>query len=68
MEYRYTNISAEQGDEARGNMEFMRLRNGAWVITRWDIRMPRLENRIGPRSLGASGIRVTGIEVSGGEL
>jgi hypothetical protein len=68
MEYRYANISPEQADEARGNTEFVRLRNGAWVIAKWDIRMPRLENRIGPRSLGASGIRVTGIEVSGGEL
>ena len=68
MEYRYANIPAEQADEASGNMEFVRLRNGAWLIAKWDIRMPRLENRIGPRSLGANGIRITGIEVSGGEL
>jgi len=68
MEYRYANISPEQAGEARGNMEFMRLRNGAWVITKWDIRMPRLENRIVSSGFGGNGIRVTGIEVSGGEL
>jgi hypothetical protein len=68
LEYRYANIDPDQAGEARGDMEFARLRNGAWVITKWSIRMPVLENRIASRSFGGNGIRVTGIQVSGGEL
>ncbi|MES2178943.1 MAG: carboxypeptidase regulatory-like domain-containing protein [Gemmatimonadota bacterium] len=44
MEYRYENIPPEQ-ELAGGTMEFARLKDGAWVISRWNILMPALELR-----------------------
>jgi len=69
LEYRYANIPPEQADEARGEMEFSRLANGAWAITKWTIRMPVLENRVTSQAFGGGGgLRLTGIELTGGEL
>src|SRR4029079_17153094 len=69
LEYRYTNVPSEQADEARGDMEFSRLANGAWAITKWAIRMPVLENRVTSQAFGGGGgLRLTGIELTGGEL
>jgi hypothetical protein len=68
LEYRYANIPPEQEVEARGDLEFVRLRNGAWAITKWAIRMPVLENRVTSQKFGGVGLRLTGIQVTGGEL
>ena len=68
MEYRYTNISPEQEAEARGDMEFARMTNGAWAISRWSIRMPALEQRARSTAFGGAGARVAQIQISGGEL
>ncbi|MEX2177632.1 MAG: carboxypeptidase regulatory-like domain-containing protein [Gemmatimonadaceae bacterium] len=74
LEFRYTNVSdAEQRAEAGGDMQFARLANGAWMISRWNIRMPVVEVRY----VAASGYRsrarvrethVTGIRVEGGAM
>jgi hypothetical protein len=68
MEFRYANVSAEQESNAGGLMEFARLANGAWAISRWDIRMPVIEQRIRSQAFGGAGTRVTEIRVAGGEL
>ena len=68
LEYRYVNISSEQEDEARGDMDFIRLRSGDWAITRWSIRMPVLENRVRSQSFGGAGTHIVQIKVAGGEL
>ena len=67
LEYRYTNISAEQeAAGAGGTIEFASMKNGGWMISRWDIRMPQLA-RV---SLGDARVvaRLTGIKVVGGKL
>jgi len=68
LEFRYANIPAEQETEARGDMEFVRLRNGGWAITRWNIRMPVLENRVRSQAFGGAAIHLAEIRVTGGEL
>ena len=68
MEFRYANISPEQESEAGGNMEFARLTNGAWAISRWNIRMPLIEERVRSQSFGGSGAHIAEIRVSGGDL
>lgn len=68
MEYRYVNVSSDQERWARGDLEFVRMRNGGWAISRWSIRMPLVELR---RHFGATGgleTRVSEIRVAGGEL
>lgn len=66
LEYRYENIARElEGHRAGGEMEFGRLRDGGWAITRWHIRMPVLEKVI--RRSGTE-MRVAEVLAVGGEL
>jgi carboxypeptidase family protein/TonB-dependent receptor-like protein len=72
LEFRYLNLDPMQEDAgAGGTMDFARLKSGAWVISRWSIRMPVLEQRL----VGGRGGRarvpetsVGSIRVEGGEL
>jgi hypothetical protein len=68
LDFRYVNVSPEQEANSGGAMEFVRLKNGAWAISSWNIRMPELEQRIRSRALGGSDLRVASIKVTGGEL
>jgi hypothetical protein len=41
IEYRYTNVDrAYRGRETGGRTEFLRLKSGAWIVSKWYIRMP----------------------------
>ncbi|HEY5060377.1 MAG TPA: carboxypeptidase regulatory-like domain-containing protein [Gemmatimonadaceae bacterium] len=69
MEYRYANVSPEQeGAGAGGELEFARATNGGWAISRWNIRMPVLEQIVRSHDLGGVQSRVAEIQVTGGEL
>src|SRR5262245_50134774 len=72
LEFRYLNIPPEEAQVAAGNMTFSRLKNGGWVVSRWQIRMPVLERTSdqyfrGQRISDAS-LRIGEIHVSGGAL
>ena len=75
MLFRYVNVTREQGfGRSGGEMEFARMKNGAFVISRWNIRMPQLDTRMVPQP----GLRIGGamqaeryvreVRVEGGEL
>ncbi len=76
MEFRYVHREVpDLADGARGSMEFARFATGSWAVSRWEIRMPLREIRIGqsgPRvsSMEGAAARVvtTGMRVTGGEL
>lgn len=68
IDFQYTNIPTEQEREARGLMDFARMADGSWAISRWSIRMPVLGMASGPRELGGSQTRVVEIHTVGGEL
>jgi hypothetical protein len=73
MEFRYTRVSpVEQQSNTGGEMDFVRLSNGAWAISRWMIRMPALTQQFkaSPMRGGVSGseIIITEIKLAGGEL
>lgn len=72
LEYQYVNISRALADgRAGGTMGFARLPTGAWVISRWDIRMPVQEMVVSGGFGGtarASALRLAEIRVTGGEL
>ena len=54
LEFRYVNVADEIMDaRAGGTLEFAALRDGAWAVSRWNIRMPVVEQR----DEAASGIR-----------
>jgi hypothetical protein len=65
MEFRYVNITREQEGEAGGELEFGRLADGGWAISRWHIRMPVLEQQtLGGRTM----VRIAEIRAVGGDL
>lgn len=42
VEYRYTRVPgmSEPGDAASGRIDFRRMRDGRWIVSRWSVRMP----------------------------
>jgi hypothetical protein len=74
LRFEYTNLGrSEEAEGAGGDVEFMQLINGAWVISRWNIRMPMLaEKSVGARvgQFGRKTIEtvVEGISMVGGDL
>jgi hypothetical protein len=68
LQFKFTNLSPEQEDNAGGEMAFAALGNGAWAVTRWSIRMPVIEEVVRSQALGGTHRRVAQIHVTGGEL
>ena len=68
VEFRYMNTASAAEEHAGGSMDFARMKNGAWVISRWAIRMPALEYRVRTREVGGTDTTVSEIHVAGGEL
>jgi len=66
LEFHYVNVTRDQEDQAGADLEFVRLRDGAWAISRWSIRMPLIVQVVRPGH-GAED-RVTELRVAGGEL
>jgi hypothetical protein len=68
LEFRYVNVSSAQADHAGGELSFVRMRDGAWAIARWSLRMPMLEFRAGSQRYGVPDTIVAEMRVKGGEL
>ncbi|HEY6827979.1 MAG TPA: carboxypeptidase regulatory-like domain-containing protein [Gemmatimonadaceae bacterium] len=66
LDFRFVNVSFEQGEMAGGDLEFVRMRNGTWAISQWDIRMPAFTSVIRPGH-GAER-QLAEIQVAGGQL
>lgn len=67
VEFTYTwSPWVEARGVANGRVEFEELPNGAWIVRRWWIRMPRMIENLGLMSGGRSGLRVAGIVEVGG--
>jgi hypothetical protein len=65
MDFHYVNVPRVQGDRAGGMIEFVRLRDGTWTISRWNVAMPVIAVY---RWLGAPEPRAVGLKTTGGEL
>jgi hypothetical protein len=83
LEYRYTNLPREVStDRLGGRVEFLRLPTGAWIISRWAIRVPVMgvrrrvfqtgEGGGAPGALASTAaptrMVLTGIKEDGGEV
>lgn len=66
LEYRYTNADKDVEGFGGGDMEFARLKNGAWAVSSWSIRMPALAMKENARPGEAP--TVEAIRVVGGQL
>ena len=76
LDYSYVNLPRDlAATPAGGNVEFLRLPSGAWLVNRWSIRMPRptdTEETVFRRGLRAAGStivrRINSMEVASGEV
>ena len=75
LDFRYTNLSEPMLEAgAGGRVEFSRLATGNWIVSRWEIRVPRLKEGLakGPRNtLQAEAVRtlvVGSVHVTGGDV
>jgi carboxypeptidase family protein/TonB-dependent receptor-like protein len=76
LEFQYTNLPDFVAEaQLGGRVEFLRLFDGHWLVSRWSVRMPR----VGPRGrtsqdglsrvvMSASNLAVRGIQITGGEV
>ena len=65
VDFGYANVFRERERPAGGSMEFVRLRDGGWAISRWSIRMPVI-SRLTLRGIPL--MFVSSFRVSGGDL
>ncbi len=66
LEYEYTELPyGVRSRQVGGDIEFMRVTSGAWVIRRWEIRMPKIELR---RTRYRDDPSVFGIHAAGGRV
>lgn len=68
LDFRYTNVPPAQEEHAGGTIDFVRMSNGAWTISRWAIRTPVLEAIEAAPRFGGTDTSITAIKVTGGEL
>lgn len=66
LEVRYVNLSREQEDQAAADVEFVRMRDGTWAISRWNIRMPLVVQEV--RAGHEAELKVAELRDAGGEL
>jgi hypothetical protein len=68
LEYEYVNLpSRMRAKLAGGEVRFLRLESGGWLVSRWDIRMPRLESRWIAGTIRTAP-RLRSLEVTGGDV
>jgi hypothetical protein len=74
LEFRYTRLSdVAAAAGAGGRVDFQRLVEGSWLISRWNLRMPQLEERKSSdnglrRTIVATQPVIRAIQVTGGEV
>jgi hypothetical protein len=58
VEFRYSRLPVSTSNRnVGGEVQFARVRSGAWIVARWFIRVPRYANRPTTRSTGVPGQR-----------
>jgi hypothetical protein len=76
LEFRYTNMpDLVRAAAAGGRVEFLRLKDGNWLVSRWHVRMPVVgaapkstDNGLRRVVMAASTTVVRGIQITGGEV
>ncbi|GBD31372.1 hypothetical protein HRbin33_00324 [bacterium HR33] len=69
LEYLYTNLPADLPEGyLGGQVEFLRLPSGAWIVHRWNILMPQLERVVFLLSTREPETRLRGYRESGGRV
>lgn len=76
LEFHYTNLSdVAESAHPGGRVEFLRLRDGQWLVSRWSVRMPELaaaprrsNNGLGRIVVSGTSTIVRSLHVSGGEV
>ena len=75
LNFFFTNLPEDYAHvKAGGRVEFLRLSTGSWLVSRWQLRMPRTSRQLVPHYTGNLGARddyktvVLGLQLTGGEV
>lgn len=75
LDFLFTNLPEDYAHvKAGGRVEFLRLSTGSWLVSRWQLRMPRASRQLVPHYTGNLGARddyktvVLGLQLTGGEV
>jgi hypothetical protein len=69
VEYHFVHVTPPiKLDRAGGDMEFARLKGGAWIISQWQLRMPDVQLTPPGARLERQETRVVSIKVLGGSV
>ncbi|MFI5244149.1 MAG: carboxypeptidase-like regulatory domain-containing protein, partial [Gemmatimonadales bacterium] len=75
LEFRFTNLPDDYAHvKAGGSVEFLRLSTGSWLVSRWQLRMPRTSRQLVPHYTVTLGARddyktvVLGLQLTGGDV
>jgi hypothetical protein len=73
LQFRYVNVPAAVAEaDAGGELEFLPLRNGKWVISKWEIRMPSAWKQDRGSAYGdlraTASVRLAEVKTTGGHL
>jgi hypothetical protein len=75
LEFLFTNLPEDYAHvRAGGSVEFLRLSTGSWLVSRWQLRMPRTSLQLVPHFNGKLGARdeyktvLVGLQLTGGEV
>jgi hypothetical protein len=75
LEFRFTNLPDDYAHvKAGGSVEFLRLSTGSWLVSRWQLRMPRTSRQLVPHYTVTLGARddyktvVVGLQLTGGDV
>ncbi|MFI5245241.1 MAG: carboxypeptidase-like regulatory domain-containing protein [Gemmatimonadales bacterium] len=75
LEFRYTNLPLDYSHvKAGGSVEFLRLSTGSWLVSRWQLRMPRASRKlvqhysVDLRGRDEYQTVVEGLQLTGGEV
>lgn len=60
LDFKYVNVTRHEEALGGGHVEFTRLADGSWLISRWNIRAPVLETRYGAGGALREGNQVAG--------
>lgn len=68
MTVRFTNVPSEEADGSGADVQFVRLKNGSWVIAGWSLRMPVVVRTVTEQRFGGEQLHLQEIRQTGGLL
>jgi hypothetical protein len=68
VDFSYVNLPPERMDLSGGRIEFTRMTDGTWIVSRWFVRMPVLKKVDFSASMGGPRLQIDEVQETGAQL